>query len=141
MTTLPGDRDVPASPGDAVRSYLAAFAGGDPDAIAAHVAEGFVNEHVSMLGEGSEGREEYRTRLPGFLAAMPGLRYDVERMVVDGGTVAVAYRLTATIDDRPVDVRGSMWFDVDSDGAIVRRVDYWDSAPFLNGARWPSARK
>ena len=45
---------------------------------------GFVNDHASALGSRSEGRDEYRSRLPGFLARFPGIRYDVQQLVVDG---------------------------------------------------------
>ncbi len=121
--------------GETVRSYLSAFADADPDRIAGHVAVDFVNEHASLLGEGCRGRGEYRARLPAFLSSMPGLRYDVESLVADGGIVAVAYRLTAAPEGGPIDVCGAMWFDIDDDGLIRRRTDYWDSAPFLDGAR------
>ena len=118
------------SPDELTLSYLASFAGGDPDAIAAHVAPGFVNEHASALGRGSVGAEEYRSRLPGFLATLPGLRYDVESVIAAGDRVVVQYRLTATSDDHPIDVRGVMVVDV-HDGLITRRTDYWDSLTFL----------
>jgi ketosteroid isomerase-like protein len=118
------------TPEDTVRSYLAAFAGGDPDVIAAHVAPGFVNEHASALGVRSEGVDAYRSRLPAFLASLPGLRYDVESVIADGDRVAVEYRLTATCDGRPIDVRGAMVLDV-ADGLISRRTDYWDSLTYL----------
>jgi len=107
------------------------FAGGDADAITAHVAAGFVNEHTSALGSGCTGRAEYRARLPGFLAGFQGLRYDVESVLVDGGAVAVAYRMTATCDGHLVDLRGIMLFDI-VDGLIERRTDYWDSLTFLH---------
>jgi ketosteroid isomerase-like protein len=118
------------SPASVARSYLASFAGGDPDVIAGHVAGGFVNEHASALGRGSTGGEEYRSRLPGFLASLPGLRYDVASVIADGGRVAVEYRLTATSDGHPIDVRGAMVLDV-ADGLITRRTDYWDSLTYL----------
>jgi predicted ester cyclase len=82
-----------------VRSYLASFASRDPDAIAAHVAEGFLNDHASALGTASEGRSEYRRRLPGFLEQMPELRYDVGPVVREGRWVAAPYELTARPDD------------------------------------------
>ena len=119
-----------AAPADVARSYLAAFAAGDPDAIAAHVADGFVNDHASALGSRSEGRDEYRRRLPGFLARFPGIRYDVEQLVVEGPAVAAAYVMTATSDGHPVEVRGLMLFDI-RDGLINGRTDYWDSLGFL----------
>ena len=78
----------------------------------------------------AEGRDEYRSRLPGFLARFPGIRYEVQQLVVDGPAVAAAYVMTATSDDHPVEVRGLMLFDI-SDGLINGRTDYWDSLGFL----------
>ena len=117
---------------DVARSYLASFAGGDPDAVAAHVAPGFVNDHASALGSGCVGRDEYRSRLPGFLGSFPGLRYEVQLVIADeaSGSVAVEYRMTATSDGRPIDIRGVMVMTVES-GLITRRTDYWDALTFL----------
>ena len=117
-------------PAAVARSYLDAFASGDPDVIAAHVHDEFVNEHTSALGSGCTGREEYQRRLPGFLAAFVGLRYETERVIADGGTVAATYRMTGSSDGHPVDLRGVMVFDI-VDGRIARRTDYWDSLTFL----------
>ena len=114
-----------------IRSYLASFADGDADAIAAHVDADFVNEHASALGRGSVGAEEYRSRLPGLLASLPGLRYDVESLIADGARVAVEYRLTATSEGHPIDIRGAMFLEV-RDGLITRRTDYWDSLTYLH---------
>ena len=113
-----------------VLAYLAAFATGDPDTVAAHVSDDFVNDHTSALGSGCVGRDEYRRRLPAFLGAFSGLRYEPEQVIADGGTVAVPYRMSATSDGHPVDLRGVMVFDV-VDGRITRRTDYWDSLTFL----------
>lgn len=121
------------SPSALCRSYLASFAGGDIDAIAGHVTADFVNEHTAALGSSCVGVEEYRRRLPGFLASMPGLRYEVEDVVADGPRVVAQYTLHATVDGRPICVRGAMRFDV-RDGRIARRVDYWDSLVFLRQA-------
>jgi ketosteroid isomerase-like protein len=118
------------SAAEIARSYVESFASADPDLIAAHVADDFVNDHASALGSGCRGRDEYRRRLPGFLASLPGLRYDVEQVIGDGPTVAVAYRLTAVSDDHPVDLRGVMVIEV-VDGAVARRTDYWDALTFL----------
>ncbi len=118
---------------EVARSYLASFATADPDAVAAHVAAGFVNDHASALGRRSVGRDEYRSRLPAFLASFPGLSYQVKSVISDGsrdGVVAVEYRMTATSDDRPIDIRGVMVMAV-SDGLITRRTDYWDALTFL----------
>ena len=116
---------------DTVRSYLASFAGRDPDAIAAHVTDDFFNEHTAALGANGHGREEYLRRLPGFLASMPELRYDVEAVVADGDRAVATYALHTTIDGRDIRVRGAMAFRM-VDGLIAHRTDYWDSKVFLD---------
>lgn len=121
------------TPVQACRSYLDSFATGDVDRIAAHVTDDFVNEHTAALGTGCIGVDEYRRRLPGFLASMPGLRYEVEDVVADGERVVVQYTLHADVDARHVAVRGAMRFDVRG-ASIARRVDYWDSLVFLRQA-------
>ena len=121
---------IGVTPADVVRSYLESFASRDPDAIVAHVGGDFLNEHASALGSRSHGRAEYRRRLPGFLAHMPGLHYEVVQLVAEGSSVAAAYVLRATPGGTPVEVRGVMLCDV-ADGLIVRRTDYWDSLGFL----------
>ena len=100
-------------PGTVVRSYLASFATGDPDAIAAHVTDDFVNDHASALGSRSDGAVEYRRRLPAFLRAMPDLRYELGQVVADGDAVAAAYTLTAVADGHPVEIRGLMLCRID----------------------------
>lgn len=119
-----------AAPAEVAAAYLGAFASGDPDQVAALVADGFVNEHTSALGSGCVGREEYRRRLPGFLASFPALAYEVESLIVDGGRVAAMYRMTASPADGDIDIRGVMIIDV-ADGLVTRRVDYWDSLVYL----------
>lgn len=121
--------------GDVARSYLASFAAADPDAIVAHVAPAFVNEHASALGSGCVGRDAYLARLPGFLASFPGVRYQVVSVIgeapVEGDdTVAVEYHMTATSDGHPIDLRGVMVITV-LNSLITRRADYWDSLTFL----------
>jgi len=113
--------------------YLEAFSNGDPDAVAAFVTDDFVNEHTAALGGGCVGIDEYRQRLPGFLASMPGLRYEIEDVVADGDRVCAAYTLRTTVNDRPIAVRGVMRFVV-RDGRIAHRVDYWDSLVFQRQA-------
>lgn len=117
------------------RSYLGAFAAGDPDAIAAHVAEGFVNDHASALGAGCTGRDEYRRRLPGFLASLPGLRYDPGEPLVDGDRVAAPYTLHATGttpagDEVPVEIRGVMLLRFEGE-LVAERLDVWDALTYL----------
>jgi ketosteroid isomerase-like protein len=125
------------TPAERCRAYLESFASADVDAIAGHVTHDFVNEHAAALGAGCVGADEYRRRLPGFLASMPGLRYDVHDVVAEGDRVAIAYVLRAAVDGpdapRPIAVPGAMLFTV-RDGLIARRVDYWDSLVFRRQA-------
>lgn len=123
-----------ADPAAVCVAYLAAFATGDAELVLAHVADGFVNEHTAALGEGSVGIDEYRGRLPQFLASMPELRYDIEDVVATGARVLIPYTLRARVNGREIAVRGVMRFVVDSDGRIAHRVDYWDSEVFRRQA-------
>jgi steroid delta-isomerase-like uncharacterized protein len=112
------------------RSYVESFASGDPETIAAHVTDDFVNEHTAALGAGCVGRDEYLSRLPGFLTMFDGLRYDVEDVVADGDRAMVPYTMHATHDGHPITIRGVMRIEV-RDGKVARRVDYWDALTFL----------
>ena len=113
--------------------YLEAFSTGNPDVVAAFVTDDFVNEHTAALGGGCVGIDEYKQRLPGFLASMPGLRYEVEDVVADGERVWAAYTLRTTVNERPIAVRGVMRFVV-REGRIAHRIDYWDSLVFQRQA-------
>ncbi len=124
---------TPLSPADVCLGYLEAFSTGEADAVAAFVTDDFVNEHTAALGGGCVGIAAYRDRLPGFLASMPGLRYEIEDVVADGDRVCAAYTLRTTVNDRPIAVRGVMRFLV-SDGRIAHRIDYWDSLVFQRQA-------
>ncbi|MGB0111918.1 MAG: nuclear transport factor 2 family protein, partial [Ilumatobacteraceae bacterium] len=117
---------------DIVRDYLAAFALGDPATIAGFVSPSFHNEHLSALGSGCAGREEYARRLPTFLADFVGVRYTVVEIgeVADSCDVVVRYRMEAEYGGTPIDIAGMMWFTV-TDGLIDRRTDLWDSLSFL----------
>lgn len=115
---------------DVARSYLESFATADPDVIAAHVAPGFVNDHASALGSRCVGCDEYVSRLPGFLASFPGLNYEVKSVIAHDPDVAVEYRMRATSDGHPIDIRGVMVMTV-KDALITRRTDYWDALTFL----------
>jgi ribokinase len=126
----PSPPGVVPTPGDVAAAYLDAFATADPDRVAAMVTDDFVNEHASALGSASAGKDEYRRRLPGFLSSMAGLRYDVERLIVDGPMVAATYRLRATSEGTPVDLRGVMVIETRA-GRVARRTDYWDALTFL----------
>lgn len=115
---------------EVARAYLESFATGDPDAVAAHVAADFVNDHASALGSGCVGRDEYRRRVPGFFDGFPGLRYEVEAVIGDGPVVAVPYRLIASPPEGAVELRGVMVIEV-RDGLVAHRTDYWDSLTYL----------
>ncbi len=119
---------------DVVTSYLRSFSGNDPDAIAAHVSDGFRNEHQSELGTGCVGRDEYRRRLPHFLESFIDRVYSIDDIVVERREsvkeVVVRYRFEATYGEHRVEIPGVMWFGV-REGQIVRRVDTWDSLTFL----------
>lgn len=121
------------TPTEVCLGYLAAFATGDPEAVAAHVTDDFVNEHLAALGSGCVGIDEYRRRLPGFMASMPGLRYDVadpqRDVIAQDDRVCIGYVLHAVVQGVPVRVPGVMRFDL-RDGRIARRVDCWDSLVF-----------
>ena len=124
------------SPAELCSSYLASFATGDPDQIAAHVSDGFVNEHTAALGGGCVGIDEYRQRLPKFLASMPGLRYEQEEIVAEGERVMAAYTMRAVVNDRDIAIRGVMRFRVEGD-KIAKRTDYWDSLVYKQQAGIP----
>ena len=131
-------REVPAAPivepvrsaAETAAAYLAAFSTGEPEQVASNVTDDFVNDHASALGSGCEGIDEYRRRLPGFLGSLPGLRYEVEQLIVDGPDVAAPYTLTATSGGHPVEIRGVMVIET-RDGKVSRRTDYWDALTFL----------
>ena len=119
------------TPAEVARAYLAAFGTGDPDAVAAMVTDDFINEHTSGMGSGCVGIEEYRRRLPVFLANMPGISYEVEEVLAEGDRVAAAYTMRARWQgDAPIEVRGVQRLTI-RDGLVARRVDYWDSLVFL----------
>jgi steroid delta-isomerase-like uncharacterized protein len=117
-----------------VQEYLGAFVRGDPDEISGFVATDFHNEHLSSIASGCVGREEYRRRLPGFLADFAGRSYSVQAVVEqDTGSsidVVVRYNFRATFEGSAIDIPGVMWFAVE-DGLIARRTDVWDSGTFF----------
>ena len=117
---------------ECVRSFLGSFARRDPETIAAHVAEGFINEHMTVLGRGCVGRSVYLERLPAFLDDMKDLVYEIEDLVVEGDRLFVSYRLHALWkDEATISMQGVMRFEM-AEGLIAKRTDYWDSSSFLN---------
>ncbi|WP_324788982.1 nuclear transport factor 2 family protein [Streptomyces sp. H51] len=129
LTADETDKGTGAATRAAVEAYLAALNAHDADAVAACVAEDFVNDHTSSLGHSRRGRAEYRAALTGFLEDFADLRYVPERVLVDGDSAAVPYVMTfrmRSAGDRPVRIRGVFLFTV-AGGLITRRTDYWDS--------------
>ena len=130
-------RQAVADPATTVRSYIGALNRGNPDDIASHVSDEFINEHTSTLGETIRGRVAYRARLEGFLRKFRDLHYEIEQTITEGPQVAVAYRMSARYRDTdsgsavdcPVQIRGMFRFRVEH-GRIAHRIDYWDSAEF-----------
>ncbi|HRE02370.1 MAG TPA: nuclear transport factor 2 family protein [Ilumatobacteraceae bacterium] len=135
MATAPHPAGNPTESAAAAlcRSYLAAFATGNADLVVAHVTHDFVNDHTAALGHSFTGRDEYTRRVPGFLASMPELRYDVEHVTAEGDSVWAAYTMRARVNDRDIALRGAMHFVV-RDDLIASRTDYWDSAVFQHQA-------
>lgn len=113
-----------------VEQYLQALSSADVEATVALVSDDFHNEHTSALGSTSHGSDEYRDRLPGFLAQFAGLQYEIVRSVAEGDDVVVRYRLTANFEGHPIDIPGVMWFRL-RDGRVAHRTDVWDSLTFL----------
>ncbi|HEY9555362.1 MAG TPA: nuclear transport factor 2 family protein [Acidimicrobiales bacterium] len=118
----------------AVVAYLDAINAGDAARAVELVAEDFVNEHTSSLGNSLRGRVAYGERLPRFLEEFRGLHYEVEDLIVSGERAAAAYTMrfewtapTGTV--HPVTIRGMFRFRV-IDGHIAHRVDYWDGTDF-----------
>jgi ketosteroid isomerase-like protein len=127
-------RTTMSSPIDVVTGFLRSFTRNDPDYIASFVAEGFRNVHESALGSGCVGREEYRRRLPHFLAAFSDRAYSIDDIVEQQRPsvtdVVVRYRFGATYEGTAFEIPGVMWFSV-RDDVITKRVDTWDSLTFL----------
>lgn len=122
------------TPKEVVIAYVAALNDHDPEGVCAWVSGDFFNEHTSARGRSVTGRSAYRDRLPGFFGAFPGLRYDIEGVVADGGQVAVAYHMSAQYSlppapPRPFALKGVFWFEV-RDDLITHRVDYHDGLTF-----------
>jgi ketosteroid isomerase-like protein len=123
-----------STPADIVSSYLDAFSRGDPDEIAGLVAAGFHNEHLSSIASSCIGIDEYRRRLPNFLATFVDRSYAVIEVVEQGtesqAQVVVRYDFTALYEGMPIDIPGVMWFTVEN-GLIAKRTDVWDSGIFV----------
>jgi hypothetical protein len=128
-----------SSPRDIVTGYLDALGTDDPDRIASFVSPGFHNDHFSELGASCEGRDEYRRRLPNFLATFTDRSYEIDDLVAETRgpvtDVVARYRFRAKFTDdggitSTFTVPGVMWFVVEG-SQITRRIDVWDSQTFV----------
>ncbi len=117
-----------------VLHFLDALGGEDVDWIAFHVSDGFENRHLTALGEDTSGREEYRSRLPAFLADFEDRYYRVDEMVhqadESGDVVVVRYTFHAGHQGVWLAVPGIAWFRVEGH-QITQRIDSWDSLTVL----------
>ena len=119
------------STADVALDYLAAFATGDPDAIASKVTEDFVNTQTGALGKGCVSRETYRNRLGGFLGNFESLKYVPIKVIEENDSVSVSYEMSATSDGHRLSIPGVMVITV-REGLVATRHDYWDGVMFLD---------
>lgn len=126
-------RNGAKSPAEIALGYIAAFSSGDPDSVAAWVAEDFANNQMGVLGSRFVGRTLYRQRLEGFLTQFAGISYAVETTIVQGNAVVAPYVMTASDAGRPIQIEGVMLITVE-DGLVSRRDDYWDGLTYLRQA-------
>ena len=109
----------------------------DAAAAAALYSEAGAHGEVAQ-GRERVGRGEIESGLAQFLESFPDAHWQVERRIGSGGEVAIAYRLTGTLQVRlgpfephrqRLELRGVHLVEV-LDGEIVRCDDYWDAATF-----------
>ncbi|MEM6913230.1 MAG: nuclear transport factor 2 family protein [Pseudomonadota bacterium] len=121
-----------------IEAYLSSFKGGTPDHVASHVTEGFVNEHLGLLGNGCVGREKYKERLHGFLSSFEELSYQIDDIVADDERGAARYEMTFRQSGKPFSVKGVMWFEFEGT-LISKRIDCWDGLHYLQQAETSSS--
>ena len=66
------------------------------------------------------GRAEEREQEAFLWSAVPDYRREFERVIIDPPSAAVAWRMTGTLGDDPVDVAGSTVFEFDDSARINR---------------------
>jgi steroid delta-isomerase-like uncharacterized protein len=119
------------------RSYYAAIANRDADAVAAHWAEDGVHE-VVPLGI-VRGREAVRSYFREILSAVPDVETTVERLVADAQRAAVEWKLSGHFTggpfqgieptERPIELRGLDLLEVEG-GELKHASVYYDGAEF-----------
>lgn len=128
------------SAGEVARSYFAAVAARDADGMAAHWHEDGV-EDIVAAGI-FRGPEEVRGFFTELFGALPDAETIVERVLVDGDTAIVLYRIGATFTGKPlmgleatggrVEIRGCDVLDVRG-GLIERNTAYYDGMAMARG--------
>jgi len=114
-----------------------AYNRGDAAAAAALYSESGRHREVAQDRERA-GRQAVEDGLAHFLASIPDAHWHAERRIADANAVAIAYRLTGTLQrqmgpfepkGQQLDLRGVHVLEVEN-GEIVRCDDYWDAATF-----------
>jgi ketosteroid isomerase-like protein len=121
-----------------IKNYLDAFSSGEPAQVAAHVTEGFINQHFGLLGGGCETKAAYEKRLVGFLAGFNNLRYDVEAVCTEENEGTARYKMHFEQEGTAFEVPGMMWFEIEG-GKIAKRIDCWDGLTYLKQAKADAA--
>jgi steroid delta-isomerase-like uncharacterized protein len=122
---------------EVARSYFAAVASRDPDAMAEHWHPEGIEDFVP-LGI-YRGPEEVRSLFRELFAAVPDMEMVVDRVTADEQGAAVQWRMSGNFTGTPfqgieatgrrVDLRGADCLEI-RDGKIVRNTVYYDGAEF-----------
>lgn len=117
------------TPAEVALAYIRSFASGDPEQVAGWVAEDFINNQMTAIGNCFQGRDRYLERLPQFFGRFHGLGYAAEEVIAQGDMVAIPYHMTATDAGHPLSIKGVMVIWVRGD-RVARRDDYWDGLTY-----------
>ena len=113
-----------------IRDYLSAFSTAEPQGVAQHVSDDFMNLHLTALTDGCIGKETYVSRLREFLSEYENIDYEVRRVVCDGNNGAVQYVMNFDQAGVSYAIQGIMWFEF-RNGLISQRTDCWDGITYL----------
>jgi hypothetical protein len=115
---------------DVVRRYCFALGAHDWELLAATLAPDV--HRIGPYRDVYDGREAYASFLASTLAALSGYELEVDRMIANGGTVAVELRETVDDDGARLATDESVLFDV-ADGLIVRVAVYLQTSERASG--------
>jgi steroid delta-isomerase-like uncharacterized protein len=125
---------------EVVRSYFAAVAARDPEAMARHWAPDGV-EDIVAVGI-FRGPDEVREFFAALFAALPDAETVVEQVVAEGGTAVVRWRMAGTFTGGPllgleptgrrIELRGADVLEV-AGGLIERNTAYYDGMAMARG--------